>query len=77
MSFCTWNVTTVSDFITKICNLMTQTIQAQTKHASFAMPGQSGTTYTYPCPLTEKNRKFSILPNFEKEFGQESHLKIG
>ena len=42
------------------------------------MPGQSVTTYTYSCPLTEKKkRKFSNLPNFEKEFGQESHLEIG
>ena len=38
----------------------------------FAVPDQSGTTYTYSCPLTEKSRKFSHLPNFEKEFGQES-----
>ena len=27
--------------------------------------------------LLKKKRTFSNLPNFEKEFGQESHLKIG
>ena len=76
MSFCTWNVATVSDFITKICNLMTQTIQAQTKHTSFAVPGQSGTTYTYPCPLTEKIVNFQIYRILRKNLVKKATLKL-
>ena len=42
------------------------------------MPGQSGTTYTYSCPLTEKKkRKFSNIPNFEKNLVKKATLKLG
>ena len=60
-------------FITKICNL---TIQAKTKHTSLQCQVSLAPLLHTLVHLLKKI-KFSDLLNFEKEFGQESHLKIG